>query len=83
MSDFYLTGMGQKFYEGTMPRIASALERIADTLEADNEEESVKYELPEINMGKSLLDELVKLQDKEIQERINSAREDKEVSETR
>ena len=32
MSDFFRTHMGQKFYEGTMPRIAKALERIADAL---------------------------------------------------
>ncbi len=28
-TEFYLTWMGRKFYEGTLPRIASALETIA------------------------------------------------------
>ena len=31
--EFFQTRMGQAFYEGTMPRIAKALERIADALE--------------------------------------------------
>jgi hypothetical protein len=30
--EFYLTGMGRRFFEGTMPQIAGALERIADRL---------------------------------------------------
>ena len=30
--EFYLTGMGRKFYEADVPRIAQALERIADRL---------------------------------------------------
>lgn len=34
MSDFYRTQGGRKFYEGTMPRIADALERVANELEA-------------------------------------------------
>jgi hypothetical protein len=32
MSEFFQTRMGQKFYEGTMPRLVKALERIADSL---------------------------------------------------
>lgn len=28
--DFHLTGMGSRFFESTLPRIATALERIAD-----------------------------------------------------
>ena len=31
---FFQTVMGKMFYDGTMPRIARALERIADALEA-------------------------------------------------
>lgn len=31
---FFETGMGRKYYEGTMPRIAKALEAIAKELEA-------------------------------------------------
>lgn len=31
--EFFQTRMGHTFYEGTMPRIAKALERIADALE--------------------------------------------------
>jgi hypothetical protein len=30
---FFETGMGRKFYEGTLPKIAKALERIAAALE--------------------------------------------------
>ena len=33
MIDFYQTRMGQKFYESDVPRIAKALERIADKLD--------------------------------------------------
>ncbi len=36
MADFFQTRMGQKFYEADVPRIAKALERIADALEAQN-----------------------------------------------
>jgi uncharacterized protein YukE len=44
MSDFFRTLMGQKFYEGTMPRIAKALERIADALEKIAEAENKETE---------------------------------------
>ena len=43
--EFFQTRTGQIFYQGTMPRIAKALERIANVLELnfpvedDNEEE--------------------------------------------
>ncbi len=37
--DFYQTKGGQQFYYGTMPRIAKALERIADVLEASSKKE--------------------------------------------
>ena len=33
MIEFFQTQMGHKFYESDVPRIASALERIADRLE--------------------------------------------------
>lgn len=33
MPDFFQTGMGKMFYEGLVPRIASALERIATAIE--------------------------------------------------
>ena len=33
MTEFFQTIMGKKFYEGTVPRIASALDRIANSLE--------------------------------------------------
>jgi len=33
-TEFFQTVMGRQFYDGTMPRIARALERIADGLEA-------------------------------------------------
>jgi hypothetical protein len=31
--EFFQTGMGRTFYEGTMPKIAKALERLATVLE--------------------------------------------------
>ena len=31
--EFFQTVMGRHFYDGTMPRVAEALERIADALE--------------------------------------------------
>jgi hypothetical protein len=39
MPEFHETKMGAAFYQGTMPRIARALERIADALEKDKVEE--------------------------------------------
>ena len=48
MSDFFRTHMGQKFYEGTMPRIAKALERIADALEKIAEAENKETEGEEV-----------------------------------
>ena len=33
MPEFFQTVMGKRFFESTAPRIASALERIADALE--------------------------------------------------
>ena len=37
--EFYETRGGRQFIDGTMPRIAKALERIADALEAQNKEQ--------------------------------------------
>jgi hypothetical protein len=37
---FFQTIMGKRFYEGQVPRIASALGRIADALEKQNELEA-------------------------------------------
>lgn len=36
---FFQTGMGQKFFEVTVPRMVKALERIADSLEEANARE--------------------------------------------
>ena len=33
MNDFYRTGMGHKFYEGTMPALVDQLKRLNDNLE--------------------------------------------------
>jgi hypothetical protein len=33
MADFFCTAMGKKYYEATMPRIATALEKIAESLQ--------------------------------------------------
>jgi hypothetical protein len=32
MADFFCTPMGKRYYESTMPRIANALESIAESL---------------------------------------------------
>jgi hypothetical protein len=37
MPEFFQTVMGQRFYEGTMPRIAKALEEIAKELKRAND----------------------------------------------
>ena len=37
--EFYKTQAGRRFYDGVMPRIADALERIANHLEAEKAEE--------------------------------------------
>ena len=42
MPEFFETRMGQKFYESTAPRIAEALERIADCMEAKVKTETDK-----------------------------------------
>jgi len=42
--EFFQTRMGQSFYEGTMPRLAKAVDRFASALERQNE-------LKEIEMG--------------------------------
>jgi hypothetical protein len=34
--EFFQTVMGHRYYDGTMPRIAKALERIAKALEEQN-----------------------------------------------
>ena len=39
MSEFFMTQMGRAFYEGTMPRIAQSLEKIAEALEKPKEHE--------------------------------------------
>jgi hypothetical protein len=33
MSEFYRTGMGHKFYEGTMPQLVVELRRLNDNIE--------------------------------------------------
>ena len=38
MNDFYRTGMGQKFFEATMPSLVRQLERLNDNLEAIREQ---------------------------------------------
>jgi hypothetical protein len=44
--DFHLTVMGHRFIEGTMPRVAAALERIANALEEINARERAKTPNP-------------------------------------
>ena len=40
MLDFYRTRAGRTYFESTLPRIAKALERIADSLEKEITENS-------------------------------------------
>ena len=40
--EFYKTLAGRKYYEGTMPRIADALERIAEVMEKKTDSEFVQ-----------------------------------------
>lgn len=42
MLDFYRTRAGGAFFEGAVPRIAAALERIAAALEEQNRREAEK-----------------------------------------
>lgn len=55
MADFYLTKMGQKFYNSDIPKIAKSLERIADALEFQNSEEKKQMEAL-IQNGNSAID---------------------------
>ncbi len=43
--DFYRTGMGQTFFNGTMPRIAEALTTIAKAMVTSQEEDLEEYKL--------------------------------------
>lgn len=63
MSDFFRTVMGRKFYEGDVPKLTNALERIANQMEIANKLEEKKMLLNE---------KLVKLQMKEINENRSS-----------
>jgi hypothetical protein len=55
MPDFYLTKMGQKFYNVDVPKIAKSLERIADALEYQNGEEKRQMQAL-IQNGESAID---------------------------
>ena len=55
MPDFYLTKMGQKFYNSDVPKIAKSLERIADALEFQNSEEKKQMKAL-IQNGNSAID---------------------------
>jgi hypothetical protein len=44
--DFYQTVMGRAFYDGTMPKLAEALERIASALETLVEQEARRQPAP-------------------------------------
>lgn len=46
MPEFFQTVMGRAFYEGTVPRIAKALERIADTLQPQDPSTSHATDVP-------------------------------------
>ena len=48
---FWQTMMGKVYYEGTLPRIAKALERIAAALEAQNARENQSTNPPQPPAG--------------------------------
>jgi len=43
--DFFRTGMGHKFYEGTMPELVRQLTRLNDNLEKINKDHEVVQEI--------------------------------------
>jgi hypothetical protein len=54
MPEFFQTAMGRTFYEGTMPRIAKALDRIATALESQAQQEHVAPVVPTPSMPEVL-----------------------------
>lgn len=55
MTEFYQTVMGKRFYEGQLPRLISAMERIADVLEEQMKPTIVCSDVPtEPSPGKKL-----------------------------
>ena len=66
MEYFYRTGMGRKFYEGTVPRIAKSLEIIAEKLEGDKFSDELIESLSIVNeLAMGFLEDSVGLEDPE------------------
>jgi len=55
--EFFQTGMGHKFYEGTMPRLANALVHIADALEQQNARAALGEAADKVLAAKWTMDE--------------------------
>lgn len=51
MSDFYRTGMGMTFFNGTMPSIASSLKKIAEQMEKQTESQLSEEMVAEIRQA--------------------------------
>jgi hypothetical protein len=66
MSEFFKTRMGHKFYEGDIPRLTVALEKIGHLLETLNEREDKKWKLEE------------KLKRVQLKDKLNEAKRTKE-----
>lgn len=47
MNDFYKTSAGRKFYESDLPRLVTALEKIATKLDESNKLEEKRFKLDE------------------------------------
>lgn len=47
MSEFHKSVRGQKFYDGDLPRLVKALEKISNQLQTLNEREERKFKLDE------------------------------------
>jgi hypothetical protein len=47
MNDFHKTAMGRKFYDNDIPKLISALEKIANKLDESNKLEEKKFKLEE------------------------------------
>jgi hypothetical protein len=54
MNEFYRTPAGRKFYEADMPRLISALEKIALKMEESNKLDEKKFKLEEKLMKQKL-----------------------------
>jgi hypothetical protein len=67
MEDFYRTGMGRQFYEGTVPRIANSLEIIAEKLEGETYSEEFIESLRTVcELAMGFMEDSTEVEDPEI-----------------